>query len=106
MSSAKCQATPYNCDVIRTFKHRGLQALYEGRRRHRLNPNHVPKLRRILAVLDQSSGWEGMAIPGFGVHPLTGQLKGHHAVIVSANWRVTFRFAEGDAYEVDYIDYH
>ncbi len=47
-----------------------------------------------------------MAIPGFGVHPLTGQLKGHHAVTVSANWRVTFRFEEGDAYDVDYVDYH
>ena len=63
-------------------------------------------MRRILAVLDQSTGWQGLVVPGFNVHPLAGQLQGHHAVTVSANWRITFRFEEGDAFEVDYIDYH
>ena len=47
-----------------------------------------------------------MDIPGFGVHLLSGQLQGHHAVNVSANWRATFRFEEGDAFEIDYVDYH
>ena len=47
-----------------------------------------------------------MSAPGFGLHPLTGDLKGFWAVTVSANWRVVFRFEEGDAVDVDYVDYH
>jgi proteic killer suppression protein len=45
-------------------------------------------------------------LPGYRLHPLKGKLKGFHAVDVQANWRVIFRFADGDAFEVDYLDYH
>jgi len=47
-----------------------------------------------------------MDLPGFRLHPLKGELKGLWAVTVRANWRVVFRFAEGEALDVDYIDYH
>jgi len=47
-----------------------------------------------------------MDLPGFRLHPLKGELKGFWAVTVHANWRVVFRFAEGDALDVNYIDYH
>ncbi len=47
-----------------------------------------------------------MDLPGFRLHPLKGELTGHHAVRVSGNWRVTFRFEEGQAVDVDYVDYH
>lgn len=47
-----------------------------------------------------------MNLPGLRLHPLKGSLKGHWAVWVSGNWRVTFSFEEGDAVDVDYIDYH
>jgi len=47
-----------------------------------------------------------MDIPGFRLHPLRGRLHGHWAVSVSANWRVTFRFEDGHAVDVDYLDYH
>jgi addiction module HigA family antidote len=46
-----------------------------------------------------------MDLPGFRLHPLKGALQGHFAVSVSGNWRVTFRFEEGDAVDVDYVDY-
>ena len=72
----KCQATPYTQHVIKSFKHRGLKALYDGERSHRLNPVHVPKLRRILAVLDQSTEWQGMDIPGFRLHTLVWAVEG------------------------------
>jgi proteic killer suppression protein len=45
-------------------------------------------------------------LPGYRLHPLKGDLKGFWAVTVQANWRVTFRLAEGDALDVDYVDYH
>ncbi len=40
------------------------------------------------------------------MHPLHGDLKGHFAVWVSANWRLIFAFEDGDAVLVDYHDYH
>ncbi|MDE0236568.1 MAG: type II toxin-antitoxin system RelE/ParE family toxin [bacterium] len=92
--------------MIRSFKHRGLRELYEGKGVRRVMPEHVQKLRRILAVLDQSRSPVDMDLPGFRLHALSGQLKGHYAVTVSANWRVVFRFEDGHAIDVDYADYH
>jgi proteic killer suppression protein len=92
--------------MIRSFKHRGLKALYEGRTERRVAPDHVDRLRDILAVLDRSRVPDDMNLPGFRLHPLKGKMKGHWAVWVSANWRLTFRFEDGHAADVDYMDYH
>ena len=88
------------------FKHRGLKALQDGRTARRVAPDHVQKLRDILAVLDRSRRPRDVDIPGFRLHPLKGELKGYYAVAVSGNRRVTFRFEEGDVVDVDYLDYH
>ena len=69
-------------------------------------PEHARKIKRILTVLDQSATPRDMDLPGFRLHPLAGVLKGHYAVSVSGNWRVTFRFEDGEAVDVDYTDYH
>ena len=92
--------------MIKIFRHRGLRELYENGRSSRVNQGHVAKLLRILTALDRSTGPAGMDVPGFRLHPLKGQLRGHHAVSVSGNWRVTFRFDDGHAVDVDYLDYH
>ena len=92
--------------MIKSFRHHGLKALYEGRRPAKVAQGHVDKLTRILSALDQSKGAEGMDLPGFRLHPLKGALKGHYGVSVSGNWRVTYRFKEGHALDVDYLDYH
>ncbi len=67
---------------------------------------HREKLRDILARLDVATAITDMDLPGFRLHPLKGNLKGFWAVTVRANWRVIFQFADGEALEVDYIDYH
>ncbi len=92
--------------MIESFRHRGLKALYEGRTARRVAPEHIEKLRDILGALDRSRRPEGMDLPGFRLHALKGRLKGHYAVSVSGNWRVTFRFEDGSAVDVDYVDYH
>ncbi|HLB78898.1 MAG TPA: type II toxin-antitoxin system RelE/ParE family toxin [Dongiaceae bacterium] len=92
--------------MIGSFKHRGLKALYDGRTAKRVAPGHLDKLRDILAILDRSRRPQDMDLPGFRLHPLKGELKGHYAVSVSGNWRVTFRFKDGHAVDVDYVDYH
>lgn len=66
--------------MITSFRHRGLRDPYQGRSVRRVAPEHVRKLRDILAALDRSSGPEGMDLPGFRLHGLKGPLKGNHAV--------------------------
>jgi proteic killer suppression protein len=67
---------------------------------------HTEKLRDILARLDAARVIADMDLPGFRLHRLRGDLRGYWAVTVRANWRVIFRFAEGEAFDVDYVDYH
>ncbi len=71
-----------------------------------MTAQHAEKLRDILARLDAAAAVQDMNLPGLRLHPLKGELKGYWAVAVRANWRVIFGFAEGDALDVDYIDYH
>ncbi|MCY4129573.1 MAG: type II toxin-antitoxin system RelE/ParE family toxin [Gammaproteobacteria bacterium] len=92
--------------MIVSFRSRALKALYDGTTTSRVAPEIVDKLRDILAALDRSKGSEGMNLPGFRLYPLTGNLKGYYAVTVSGNWRVTFRFENEMAVDVDYLDYH
>ena len=92
--------------MIESFRHRGLKAFYEGRTTRWVAPEHVQRLKDILAALDNSHGPEGMNLPGFRLHELKGRLRDYYAVSVSRNWRVTFRFEDRSAVDVDYVDYH
>ena len=92
--------------MIRTIRHRGLKRLYQEDDTRGVIAEHADKLRDILARLDVAVGPEDMDLPGFRLHPLKGDRKGSWAVTVRANWRVTFRFAQGDVHDVDYQDYH
>jgi len=92
--------------MIRSFRHKGLKRLYEDDDSRFVVAEHVTKLRNILARLDAAGSVEDMNLPGLNLHALKGKLKGFMAVTVRANWRVTFRFVEGHAFEVDYLDYH
>jgi proteic killer suppression protein len=47
-----------------------------------------------------------MNYPGSDLHPLKGNLKNFFSVSVSGNWRVIFRFENGEVFDVDYLDYH
>lgn len=71
-----------------------------------MNQNHVEKIEVILADLDAAKSIEHMKRPGYRLHQLTGNLKGFLAVNVSGNWRITFRFEEGNVFDADLIDYH
>ena len=92
--------------MIKSFRHKGLKRLYEEDDRRGVIQEHVTKLRNILARLDAASTVQDMDLPSFGLHALKGNLIGFWAVIVRANWRVIFRFADSHAYEVDYVHYH
>lgn len=92
--------------MIRSIRHKGLKRLYEDDDPRGVIGEHAAKLRDILVRLDAAATPADLDLPGFRLHPLKGEFKGLWAVTVRANWRVVFRFAEGDALDVDYIDYH
>ena len=92
--------------MIVSFRHKGLEQLYRTGSKRGVQAEHVPKLLRILSVLDVAQTPEDLAIPSFRIHPLKGELAGHWSIWVNGNWRVTFRFEDGDVELVDYQDYH
>lgn len=92
--------------MIRSFRHRGLKRLYERGDRSGIHPNWIPRVRSILALLESATAPETMNAPGLDLHPLRGDRTGHWSVKVSRNWRITFRFRDGDVYDVNLIDYH
>ncbi|MGA2594810.1 MAG: type II toxin-antitoxin system RelE/ParE family toxin [Bryobacteraceae bacterium] len=71
-----------------------------------MSREHLQKVRDILVRLDAAGALADIDVPGFKLHPLKGELKGFRAITVRANWRVVFRFADGDALDVNYVDYH
>ena len=92
--------------MIRTIRRKGLKRLFEQDDPRGVNPEHIAKLRDILATLHAAPTLAHMDMPGFRLHPLKGDLRGFWGVTVRANWRVILRFAEGHAEDVDYVDYH
>jgi proteic killer suppression protein len=92
--------------MIRSIRHKGLKGLYQDDDPSGVFAEHVNKLRNILARLAGARAVADMDLPGFRLHALKGELKGFYAVTVRANWRVIFRFADGYADDVDYVDYH
>ena len=92
--------------MIRSFRHRGLRRLFLRGDRKQVRPDQWNRIEDILARLNVVDRAEEVALPGYRLHPLKGDLQGFWSVAVSGNWRIIFRFEDGDAYEVDLIDYH
>ncbi len=92
--------------MILNFKHRDLKRLYERDDPRGVNPEHVGKLRNILARLDVAQVPDDMDLSGFRLHPLRGDRSGTWAVTVRANWRVTFCFEGDNVTDINYEDYH
>jgi proteic killer suppression protein len=92
--------------VIQGFKHKGLRQLFEKGTARGIRADHVAKVENVLAVLNRARKPSDMDLPGFGLHPLKGNLKDFWSVTVRANWRIIFRFKNSGAYDVDLVDYH
>jgi toxin HigB-1 len=101
-----CRATRYNPPVIQSFRHKGLRRFYETGSVGGIQPKHAKRLRLLLVALDTSQVIGDMDVPGFRLHPLKGSERGRWSVWVNGNWRLTFEFRDGQAYVLDYEDYH
>jgi proteic killer suppression protein len=92
--------------VIKSFSHQGLEDFFYDGTKKGIQAKQADRLGDILDRLDASREIKDMDYPGSDLHPLKGKKKGRWAVKVSGNWRVTFAFEQGDAYNVNYEDYH
>ena len=91
--------------MIRGFRHRGLTRMWDGDP-SRINAAMRDRIENILSVLDAAAATADVDLPGYRLHPLKGEMKGHWSVTVSGNWRVTFRIEDANVFDVDLIDYH
>lgn len=92
--------------MIRSFRHKGIQRYFEKGSKAGIQAQHESGLRLMLSRLDDAKAPDDMDAPGWKLHQLKGDLKGHWAVWVDGNWRLTFTFEGEDAVLVDYLDYH
>ncbi len=92
--------------MIRSFRHKGLAALFHQGDARKVQAKHVKRLRLILTMLNVATHAQQLNAPGLRLHPLRGKPEDRWAVDVDENFRVIFRFEEGHALEVDYGDYH
>ena len=92
--------------MTKTFAHKGLELFFHTRDTRGIQVKHARRLEMILDMLDSAAEAQDMNFPGSRLHMLKGNLAGLWSVTVSGNWRITYRFENGNAFIVDYQDYH
>ncbi len=92
--------------MIKSFEHKGLRKFWETGSKAGIQSIHATKLRLILQRMDAASSIDDINFHGARLHPLKGNKKDLWSVTVNGNWRITFQFESGDAYIINYVDYH
>jgi proteic killer suppression protein len=93
--------------VIKTFADRQTQELYVTGKSKRLPPDIARRAMRKLEYIDLASHLDDLRVPpGNRLHELERDRKGQHSIAVNDQWRICFRFVDGDAYDVEVTDYH
>lgn len=93
--------------MIRSFRSKKLRKLFEAGEVRGLPAGQISKIENRLAAISSAQRIEDINVAGYRLHhQLTGELRGFYSVWITGNWRIIFRFKDGDAYDLDYIDYH
>ena len=92
--------------MIKSFKHKGLELFFRTGITSGIQAKHSKKLQLILGVLQGAISPKDLDLPGLALHSLSGKRSDIWSVRVSGNWRLTFRFKDGNAEVVNYEDYH
>lgn len=99
--------TRYICAVIKTFADRRTYDLYTSGRAKRVSTDIAKRAARKLEYVDLAKSLDDLRVPpGNRLHALPGYRKGQHSISVNDQWRICFRFVDGDAYAVEFCDYH
>lgn len=92
--------------MIGSFRSKALRLLWEKNDPSGVNPNTLPRIRRILSILDSAESVRDLDVPGFRFHTLKGFEPRRYSMRVTGNWRITFAFEDGTALAVELEDYH
>ncbi len=93
--------------MIISFTNKGLKLFFERGDSRKISVSHTKKIKMILARLHSAKDLRDMNYPGSNLHLLKGPpFVGFYSVNVSANYRIIFRFENGDAFDVNYLDTH
>lgn len=92
--------------MIQSFKNKRLRALFENGGTRGIPADLIDRVIRRLDVINAATVIHDINLPGYRLHQLKGDRKGTWSVSVSGNWRLTFKFSNGDAFDVDLEDYH
>jgi proteic killer suppression protein len=92
--------------MVQSFRHKGLRRFHAAGNLGGIEPKHAKRLRMLLIALETAQVISDMDVPGFRLHSLKGSDRGRWSIWVNGNWRVTFEFRDGQAYLLDYEDYH
>jgi proteic killer suppression protein len=93
--------------MIKTFADKRTQELYVNGKAKRVPPDLARRAARKLEYVDLASCLDDLRVPaGNRLHTLSGERDGQHAISVNDQWRICFRFLDGDAFEVEFCDYH
>lgn len=92
--------------MIKSFKHKGLERLFIKGSASGVQASYAPRITLVLDAIDAADHVKELDLPGFRLHRLKGDKRNLWSVTVSANWRITFEFENGNAYILDLEDYH
>lgn len=93
--------------MIKTFADKRTQQLYATGRAKRVPPDLAKRAARKLEYIDLAQRLDDLKVPpGNRLHTLEGDRKGQHSIAVNDQWRISFRFVNGDAFDVEFCDYH
>ncbi len=93
--------------MIKTFADKHTQEVYVTGKTKLLSPDIRKRALRKLQYLDAAVILDDLRVPpGNRLHALKGRRVGQHAISINDQWRICFRFVDGDSYDVEITDYH
>lgn len=92
--------------MIKSFKHKGLKKYFQTGSVAGIRAKYERKLRMQLTAIDTAQAIDDINLPGFKLHPPKGDRDRVWSITVNGNWRITFEFIDGNAYILNYEDYH
>jgi proteic killer suppression protein len=93
--------------VIRSFRDKETERVFNRLPARRLPSDITRAARRKLLILNAAEKLSDLRIPpGNRLEKLSGDRRGQHSIRINERWRICFRWRDGDAYDVEIVDYH